>query len=408
MKRWAWIIGLSVIVAAGTYLGLRPKPVAVEAVSVATGTLRVTIEEEGKMRLRDRYVVSAPVSGYTPRLRWKAGDLVRSGSPVTVLEPPPPAVLDARTKDEGLARVNSGEAALAVAQSRVNTQEEQIRAAKTDLDYWRLQAGREERLLKSGDIPATRLDRTRADLNRAEATLATAERAAVTTRREVESARAEMATTRAALRQTAGSSTGERIPVIAPVSGRVIRVVRESEGTVNAGEALLEIGNARALEVVVEVLSADAVKLTPGTRVLLDRWGGDTTLEARVRVVEPGGFTKISALGVEEQRVRVVAGLVTPEEQWAQLGDGYRVEASFILWESAKVLQVPSNTLFRAGEGWAVFVVEEGIARRRTVQTGHRSGLAAEITGGLREGDLVIAHPDETVEDGKAVAVTKR
>jgi len=408
VKRWAWIIGLVAIAAIGIFLALRPQPVAVEAVTVSAGLLRVTVEEEGKMRLRDRYVVSAPVSGRTPRLRWKAGDLVRSGAIVTLIEPPPPLMLDARGKDQGYARVNAAEALLGVVQSRVSTQEEQVRAAKADLDYWKSQAEREERLLKSGDIPTSRVDRTRADLRRAEAALAMAERVAVTTRREVESARAEMATARAALRQTSGPSTGEHIPVPAPVSGRVIRVVRESEGAVAAGEALLEIGNARALEVMVDVLSADAVKLTPGTRVLLDRWGGEGTLEARVRVVEPGGFTKVSALGVEEQRVRVVADLVSPEEQWKQLGDAYRVEAAFVLWESPNVRQVPLNALFRYGQGWAVFVAEAGFARRRAVQTGHRSGLAAEVLSGLREGELVITHPDETVEDGKTVTVTKR
>ncbi len=408
MKRWAWIIGLAAIAATGIYLGLRPQPVAVEAAAVAVGPLRVTVEEEGRMRLRNRYVISAPVAGNTPRLRWKAGDAVSSGVVVTVLEPPPPLMLDARTKDQSNARVNAAESLLGVVQSRVNTQEEQVRLAKVDLDYWRLQIDREERLLKSGDIPAARLDRTRTDLQRADATLAAAERMAITTRREVESARSEMATARAALRPSVASATGERIPVIAPVSGRVIRVVRESEGLVNAGDPLLEIGNARALEAVVEVLSADAVKLIPGTRVLLDRWGGETTLEARVRMVEPGGFTKVSALGVEEQRVRVVADLVTPEEQWKQLGDGYRIEAAFVLWESAKTLQVPANALFRWREAWAVFAVEAGHARRRQVQVGHRSGVAAEITGGLREGELVILHPDETVEDGKALAVTKR
>jgi HlyD family secretion protein len=158
----------------------------------------------------------------------------------------------------------------------------------------------------------------------------------------------------------------------------------------------------------VEVLSADAVKITPGTKVLLDRWGGPSTLEARVRVVEPGGFTKVSALGVEEQRVRVVADLVSPEDRWASLGDGYRVEAGFVLWESAKVMQVPSNALFRFGNGWAVFLVEGGMARRREVQVGHRSGVSAEIVDGLKEGDVVITHPDETVEEGKAVAVGKQ
>lgn len=408
MKRWAWIIGLAIVAAVGIYLGMKPQPVAVEASAAAAAPLRVTVEEEGKMRLRNRYVVSAPVSGYTPRLRWKAGDPVPAGAIVTLLEPPRPLVLDARAKDQGNAGVNAAETAQSVAQSRVSTLEEQVRVAKADLDYWRLQYQREEGLRKSGDIAASRVDRTLADLHRAEATMAAAERAVATGRREVESARAQIAAARAALRQSAAPSTGERIPVIAPVAGRVIRVARESEGVVNAGEALLEVGDARALEVVVEVLSADAVRITPGIKVLLDRWGGDKTLEARVRLVEPGGYTKISALGVEEQRVRVVADLVSPQDQWQSLGDGYRVEAAFVLWESPQVLQVPSNSVFRVGDGWAVFVVENEVARRRTVQIGHRSGVAAEVLSGLRPGELVIQHPDETVEDGKAVTVTKR
>jgi HlyD family secretion protein len=399
---------LAAVAGVGIFLGLRPQPVAVEAVTVSPGPLRVTVEEEGKTRLRSRYVISAPVAGYMRRLSFKAGDKVSAGTAVTVLEPPRPAVLDARTRDQGEARIAAAEAGLRVAQSRVATQAEQVRVARVELEYARQQQARDETLRKSGDVPAARVERTVADLRRAEATMAGAERALATTNVEVAAARAEVAGARAAVRQTAAPLTGERIPVIAPVGGRVIRVVRESEGVVTPGEPLLEIGDARAIEIVVEVLSADAVKITPGMKVLLERWGGPAALEARVRVVEPGGFTKISALGVEEQRVRVVADLVSPEQQWAALGDGYRVEAAFVLWESEKVLLAPANALFRVGNGWAVFAVEAGVARQREVQVGHRSGVSAEITGGLREGDVVVTHPDETVEDGKAVMAGKQ
>ena len=368
----------------------------------------MTVEEEGKTRLRSRYVISAPVAGYTPRLAWKAGDTVRAGVAVTVLEPPRPVVLDARTKDSAEARVRSAEAAYTVAQSRVATQTEQVRAARADVEYWRKQQAREEALRKSGDLPVSRVERTVADLKRAEAALAAAERGVVTAKDEVAAARAEVASARTTLRPTAGGATGERIPVVAPAGGRVIRVVRESEGVVAPGEALLEIGDARAIEVVVEVLSADAVRIAPGMKVVLERWGGPKPLEARVRVVEPGGFTKISALGVEEQRVRVVADLVSPEEEWRALGDGYRVEAAFVLWEGAQVVQVPANALFRVGEGWAVFVAEGDRARRRMVKVGQRTGLAAEIVGGLQVGEVVVVHPDETVEDGKTLTVTRR
>lgn len=407
MKRWFWIIGLAALAGIGIFLGMRPQPVAVETAAIALGPLRVTVEEEGKTRLRSRYAITAPVAGYMPRILLKAGDSVRAGATVTVLDPPRPVVLDARTRDQGNARVAATEAALTVAQSRVATQAENIRVLRAELEYWRQQQTREEGLRKSGDLPAARVERTVTDLRRAEASMLAGERMLATAKVEVDAARAEVSSARAAVRETAGAATGERIPVIAPAGGRVIRVVRESEGVVVPGEALIEIGDARAIEIVVEVLSADAVKITPGMKVLLDRWGGASTLEARVRVVEPGGFTKVSALGVEEQRVRVVADLVSPEAEWAALGDGYRVEAGFVLWESARVLQASANALFRAGNGWAVFVVEAGVARRREVQVGHRSGVSAEITGGLKEGDIVIAHPDETVADGKAVTAGK-
>jgi len=407
VKRWFWIIGLAALAGIGIFLGMRPQPVAVETAAIALGPLRVTVEEEGKTRLRSRYAITAPVAGYMPRILLKAGDSVRAGATVTVLDPPRPVVLDARTRDQGNARVAATEAALTVAQSRVATQAENIRVLRAELEYWRQQQTREEGLRKSGDLPAARVERTVTDLRRAEASMLAGERMLATAKVEVDAARAEVSSARAAVRETAGAATGERIPVIAPAGGRVIRVVRESEGVVVPGEALIEIGDARAIEIVVEVLSADAVKITPGMKVLLDRWGGASTLEARVRVVEPGGFTKVSALGVEEQRVRVVADLVSPEAEWAALGDGYRVEAGFVLWESARVLQASANALFRAGNGWAVFVVEAGVARRREVQVGHRSGVSAEITGGLKKGDIVIAHPDETVADGKAVTAGK-
>ena len=169
------------------------------------------------------------------------------------------------------------------------------------------------------------------------------------------------------------------------------------------GAALIEIGDANAIEVQVEVLSPDAVQIKPGTKVEFNGWGGAAALQGQVRVIEPGGFTKISALGVEEQRVRVIADLMSPEAEWKSLGDGYRVEASFVLWEGAEVLQVPANALFRYDNGWAVFAVEAGVARRRKVEVGHRTGLAAEIVSGLKANDTVVAHPDETVEDGKPV-----
>jgi HlyD family secretion protein len=273
-----------------------------------------------------------------------------------------------------------------------------------DAAYWKQELERVSRLRASGDVAAERYDKTAFEARRSEAALRAAERAAAAVRVEVETARAEVQAAKAALiGPSVAADGGDVVPVRSPVSGRVLRVVRESEGVVNPGEPLLEIANARALEVEVEVLSADAVKMAPGTRVIFTRWGGEQPLEGRVRLVEPTGFTKISALGVEEQRVRVIADFTSPEDRWNRLGDGYRVEAAFVLWEDDSVLQVPASALFRQGDGWAVFVVEKGTARRRAVAIGHRTGLAVHVLSGLQEGARVITHPDDAIEDGKAV-----
>jgi HlyD family secretion protein len=421
------------VLIAGIVYGLRPQPVPVETARVTTGPLRVTVEEEGKTRLRSRYIVSAPVAGFMSRLRLKAGDRVNSGDVITRLSPVNAPFLDTRMRDTGEARVDVAEAALGVAEARVRVAEsalevaharvrpleEQQRSAQVDLDYWKREQTREEALVKSGDLPAARLDKTRTEIARAESAVEAAKRTIETARMQIDSSTAELNAAKAQLRpetaevaaakaQLRSAASGkasnvETIPVIVPAGGRVIRVIQESEGVVAPGTPLIEVGDANAVEVEVEVLSPDAVQMAPGTRVLLSGWGGSGVLEARVRVIEPGGFTKISALGVEEQRVRVIADITSPEKEWAKLGDGYRVEASFVLWEAESIVQVPANALFRNEGGWAVFVIEDGMARRHAVEVGHRTGLAAEIVKGLKDGDTVVAHPDETVADGRMV-----
>jgi HlyD family secretion protein len=407
MKRWLWILGLCALIIAGIVWGMRKQPVQVEAARVTVGPLRVTVEEEGKTRLKSRYVVSAPVTGFMARLKLKAGDTVRSGDVITRLNSTPAPFLDPRTRDTGEARVRVALTSLDVAQSRIKALQEQLRSAQVDLDYWTRERDRLQVLVKSGDQPSQKLDQANTERRRAEAAVSAAEANIETANMQIDNAQAEVNAARAALRPSTSrqGGTGETIPVVIPASGRVIRVIQESEGVVNPGTPLIEVGNANAIEVEVEVLSPDAVQMGPGTRVLLTGWGGQGALEARVRVVEPGGFTKVSALGVEEQRVRVVADITSPEDLWKRLGDGYRVEASFVLWEGDKVLQVPANALFRHDGGWAVFVIEGNVARRTKVEVGHRSGLAAEITTGLKDGDNVVAHPDETVEDGKQVTI---
>jgi HlyD family secretion protein len=392
--RWKrWIVPVLVIaaVAAGLGWGLRRQPVLVEVVEATRSPMRVTVDEEGKTRVRERYVVSCPITGQMQRIDLDEGDPIRSGQVLTSVVPPPPAFLDPRTRAEGMAEVNAAE-------SRISAAQERVRAARANADYWRGELGRTNQLMKSGDIATSRYDQVRSEEERATAALREAEAA-------VESARADMRRARTAVEQPsrANESSGAAVRVIAPVAGRVLRLIRESAGPVTAGEPLVEIANARAIEVEVEVLSPDAVRIHEGTRVLFTRWGGNSVLEGVVSRIEPAGRTKISALGVEEQRVPVIAVLTSPESEWQGLGAGYRVEASFVIREASDVLQIPGSAVFRHNGGSAVFVTDGRVARRRTIRIGQRAGLNVEVLEGLQAGERVVAHPDASVEDGTPI-----
>jgi HlyD family secretion protein len=392
-KRWLWTAAVAAVIVLAIVLGYRKQPVLSEFAQVTSGPMRVTVEEEGKTRVVDRYVVSAPVAGVAQRVRLKVGDPVARDQVLFWLEPLRPEVLDARSRAEAQARVSAAEAALSAA-------EERVRAAAAADAYWESQFARIKNLVSTGDVSREALEKTSSEARAAQASLRSAEHAAGQARAEVEAARAAL---RYSAARPADGNPQERVAVRAPVAGRVLKVLRESEGVVAGGQAVLEIGNARGLEVEVEVLSADAVQLQPAMRVLFERWGGDKPLEGRIRRIEPVAFTKVSALGVEEQRVLVLVDITSPPEQWARLGDGYRVEAAFILWESPEVLQVPASALFRYRDNWAVFVVENGVARRRPVEVGRRNGQVAQILSGLSQGQQVIIHPDNSVDEGTAV-----
>ncbi len=385
---------LAVVVATGLYFGFRPVPVAVETAAVMRGPLRVTVEEEGKTRVQDRFVVSAPVAGYARRVDLEVGDAVTKGQTLAELEPLRAMVLDPRSRAEARARVAAAQAQLAAAQASA-------RAAAAEAEHARVDYQRVAKLCTVQCVSEEEKDTAKARWQVAEANQRSAESA-------VEVARYQLEAARTALRYSAAEQTGhaaEQVTVTAPVDGRVLSVRRRSEGVVNAGEPLLDIGDPHQLEVEVEVLSADAVRIDPGTRVLLDRWGGPEALQAVVRTVEPIAFTKISALGVEEQRVLVIADITSPPKEWQGLGDRYRVEASFILWERPDVLQIAASALFRQGDGWAVFAVKDGRARLTPVQVGERNGLAAQVLKGLNTGERVVTHPSDQVDDGVRVAV---
>ena len=391
-RRWIVVFALLGIVAFAVAYGFRASPVLVEAGRVTRGPLQATVEEEGMTRVADRFVVSSPVAGIARRIDLDVGDPVTKGRSLVVLEPLQASVLDPRSRAEAQARVAAAEAALSAAG-------ENAREASAHDGYAQTKLKRTRDLLEAGFATRDAFDQSETDSWRAQAARRSAEFA-------VEVARYNLEAARTALRYSAAEGVGSPsgvFPVRAPVAGSVLAVPHKSAGVVSPGQPLIEIGDPAALEVEVEVLSADAVRLRPGMRVLFDRWGGDVPLEGSVRVIEPAGFTKVSALGVEEQRVHVIADIASTAEGRERLGDGYRLEARFILWEGRDVLQAPAGALFRHGDGWAAFAIEKGKARLQPVGIGRRGSLSVEVLSGLSEGETVVVHPGDTVRDGVRV-----
>ena len=383
---------IAVVVAAGLAYGFLPRPLPADIAEVTRAPLEVTVEEEGKTRVRERYVVSAPVAGYLRRIGLDAGDAVKAGEVLAVVEPARADALDPRTRAQAQAQARAAAAALAVAQDNARSAAAAAQLAGQELT-------RAESLRRANFVSAQALDTARSAEIRARAAAQAAQHAVRVARFDLETARAAIAST---ARLQAGGAA-EVVRVRAPVDAHVLKLLHQDEGAVAAGQPLLEIGDPATLEVEVEVLSTHAVQIAPGARVVLDRWGGEGLLQGTVRVVEPGGYTKISALGVEEQRVRVIVDFSSPREAWARLGDGYRVEARFVLWEGRDVLQLPTSALFRQGEGWAAFTLHGGRARITPVRIGRRAGLATQLVSGLAAGDKVITHPDDRLHDGVRV-----
>lgn len=386
------MLATAVVVVAGIAFGLMPRAVPVDLAEVTRAPLAVTVEEEGKTRVMERYQVTAPVAGYARRSGLKAGDAVAAGQVLAVIEPLRAAALDPRARAQAQAQVSAAQAALAVAGQNAA-------AAAAAAQQAQQERSRAESLRESNFISPQALDTARTAETRARAVQQAAAHSVRVARFELDTARAAVAST---TRLQSGGAT-DVLQVRAPVAARVLKLQQESEGAVAAGQPLLEIGNPDSLEVEVEVLSTHAVKIAPGSKVILDRWGGEQAVAGTVRVVEPSGFTKISALGVEEQRVRVIVDFAAPREAWQALGDGYRVEARFVLWEADDVLQLPTSALFRHGEGWAAFTVDGGRARLTPVEAGQRAGLATQVLSGLAPGTRVISHPDDKISDGTRV-----
>lgn len=391
IKRIIWVIvALSVI--AAIVVALRPAPVAVETSGVVCGPMRVTIDAEGKTRVRDRFVVATPVAGRLARIELHRGDSVARDTVVARIEPLPMQPLDPRQLAEARARVGTAEHLKSEADAVV----EHVRA---DCEQAQRERERAEKLIETGDVARQEFERARNADQTCRQQLEAVRSKARAAASEVEVAKASLLAV-----QQAGQSGQSVVLVRAPVGGKVLRVIEESERVVMAGAPLLELSN-RALEIVVDVLSTDAVNVQPGLSVLVEGWGGDRVIPARVRLTEPSAFTKISALGIEEQRVNVVADFIEPPDL---LGDGYRVEARIVVWEKNDALKIPASAIFRGvrrGQNWNVFVLEAGTARLREVEIGRRNASEVEILKGLKEGDKVILHPPNQLADGVRVTI---
>jgi HlyD family secretion protein len=391
-------IGLALLVAIG--LAFMPQPVPADIVTIGRGALAVTVDEEGQTRVRDIYTVSAPVGGRVLRIRADVGDPVTQGETVVAtIQPTDPSFLDARSLGQAEAQVKAAEAARTLAAADVER-------ARAELDFAQSEYRRAQRLAAKGNVSQSTLDKARLDMRTRAAAIDEAQAALSMRDFELENARALL------IQPGEGGEAGEGsvagigrtsgccVPVRSPITGRVLRIMQESESIVLPGAPLIEVGNADDLEIVVDLLSEDAVRVTEGDRVAIEDWGGPEVLNGIVRRVEPFGFTKVSALGIEEQRVNVIIEFEDPAEMWAELGHGYRLDTRIFVWEADDVLTVPVSALFRNAGKWAVFRDDDGEAVLTAIEIGRRNALEAAVESGLEEGDRVVIHPSDRVVDG--------
>ena len=370
--------------------GLWPKPVIIETGVVGHTELTTRVAEEGKTRIRNRYVVAAPVAGKMRRVTLKAGDPVEAGRTIlTTIEPALPPLLDPRARAQARAVVALQEAA----QGRAA---QALEAARAGLNLAETERARMRSVKQPGTLSEADRDRMETEAVVKAAELRAAEFA-------VRVADHELAQARAVLERPAGELSNNTCEITTPVSGRLLKVLQESETMVAPGTPLVEVGDPEDIEIEAEILSRDAVTIHPGDAVDIDQWGGDHPLRGRVRRIEPAAFTKISALGVEEQRVIVLSDLVDVPEAAKALGDRYRVEVRIAIWHADRVLTVPSGALFREGNAWKTYIYQNGLARLAAVEAGHSDGNRTEILGGLKPGDKVLLHPPDVVKDGTRV-----
>ena len=416
MKKWLrWIfwISLVAVIAVAVAMSSQPKPAAVEVTTAQTGPMRVTVGGRGRTRVQDHYVVHAPVHGNLGRIQLQSGDPVGEGDVLARIEPIAPPLLDPRQRQELASRADASSAAARQATAGVSRADSRLKFAKKDLA--RVRSLFEDGTMSRAELEAAELavDTSRKDLesakfgarvakhekSMAEAALARANRKPSDTPAKGKASKGK------APPEAPETAPEQQLEIHAPVVGRVLRIVRKSEGVVQPGEPLLEVADLRALEVVVDLLTTDAVQVTQGDEVDLLRWGGEQPLHGRVRLIEPAAFTRVSALGVEEQRVNVVIDIDEAPEERPRLGDGFALDAEIVVWSQEEVLKLPLSALFRDSEGWNCYVVEGGVARRRPVELGQRNDFEVQITSGVEAGEQVVLHPSDRISDGAAVEV---
>jgi HlyD family secretion protein len=383
-RRVRWALGLVLALLA---VALWPSATPVDVATALEGPLQVTVDEEGETRIHDRFVVSAPVAGRVLRIELEPGDAVKSGE--TVVATFLPEALDPRAHAEARAALAAAEAALGSARAEKRRAEAASELARAELE-------RQRALFDQRIVSRETLDSVETQERSSREALEAAAFAETAAEHEADRARARLLSAS----QTGDSGKAKPLVLRSPVDGVVLRRHRESESVVGAGEPLLDLGDPRHLEIVSDLLSTDAVRVRPSQLVLIEQWGGEEALRGRVRLVEPSGFMKVSALGVEEQRVNVVIDFEDPQGAWRVLGDGYRVEVRIVVWEDDHVLKVPTGSLFRRGDEWAVFVLQGGRARLRAVRVGRRNGREAQILSGLEKGSRVVVYPGDTLRDG--------
>ncbi len=384
-----WLIIL-VLIVAGLIFTFRPQPIPVDLIKVDQGPMVVTVGEEGETRVKDVYMLSAPVTGHMLRIDAEVGDeVVAAETLVAQIKPIDPEFLDVRSEEEARAAVKTAEASLALAEAQLVEAQSEFEFAITELE-------RANKLIKQQVIPQRELDNAKRGYKSKRAVVNTAKAA-------LRARQFELAQARAHLVSPADLQTNDQdckcITILSPITGKILQVLHENEGVISMGTPLVEIGDPTNLEIVVDFLSSDAVRIQPGQRVMIEEWGGESTLQGTVRKIEPFGFTKTSALGIDEQRVNVIIDLSDPAEKWQRLAHGYQIEARVVLWESENVSKVPLTSLFRDNDNWAVFVEHENRAKLQHVKLGQRNGLEAEILEGLSANAYVISHPSNQIVD---------